>query len=191
MPFSEDCSSLHSVRCDAMSSMGARYHLWISVHSLVKNVRWTKGWNIMPASDSKSKCSRAPSNTRRHAISSLGTAVSIRPCCFQRSSHTATGKGCATRSVRARLSAKRSARSIRVRLYSMSARQECSSYVRRICNSHLAQRLGQAIHLQRTTLRCEDALPHLSPLLSRLFASSSTWQDLATPLHGDAEWYST
>lgn len=109
------------------------------------------------------------------------------PCCFQRS-HTATGKGCATRSVRARLSPKRSARSIRVRLYSMSARQECSSYVRRICNSHLAQRLGQAIHLQHTSIRCEDAL---SLLLSRLFASSSTWLDLATPLHGDAEWYSS
>jgi len=114
------------------------------------------------------------------------------PCCFQRS-HTATGKGCAgnTRSTRARPSPKRSARSIRVRLYSMSARQECSSYVRRICNSHLARRLGKAIHLQRTSIRCEDALPHLNLLLSRLFASSSTWLDLATPLHGDAEWYSS
>lgn len=80
--FSKDCSSLHSVRYDAMGSMRAYCHLWISVHSLVEDVRWTKGWNIMPTSDSESRCSRAPSNTRRLAIALLGIAVSIRPAAF-------------------------------------------------------------------------------------------------------------
>lgn len=77
--FSKDCSSLHSVRYYAMGSMRAYSHLWISVHSLVENVRWTKGWNIMPTSDSVSRCSRAPSHTRRHTITLLGIAVSICP----------------------------------------------------------------------------------------------------------------
>lgn len=171
--------------------MRAYCHLWISVHSLVENVRWTKGWNIMPTSDSVSRCSRAPSNTRRHAIALLGTAVSICHAAFNAATRP-PGKVVRVKPgqlVPGRVQSDRPGRYA----CDCTACQHVRSalHVRRICNSHLAQRLGQAIHLQRTSIRCEDALPHLSLLFIRLFASSSTWLDLATPLHVDAEWYSS